>query len=537
MPIRVLLVDQDRRSRSAVAAALEAAGCDVVGQAVDAEEAALLVEQKQPTIALLDVATLGNNGAEVAGDLRSRSGFSLSVIAMADPSEADRVSELVAAGARGYVVKSKREDIIDAVRAVYSGSGLLSSEVTRPVLEEVARLHEREKLRNDELEGLVEQLQALSVTDWLTGLKNHGYFHGRLREELDRALRHRRPLALALADVDHLGRINDDYGHAVGDQVLQQVAGILQEEVRSVDVVCRVGGEEFALLLPETDAPGARLVAERIRSRCAETPVPDLGPVTVSIGVSAVPDHAVGRDELIESADRALYLAKREGKNRVRLAGEVVPLTSPVATIHPQGSQVIDLLIRVLRLRDADMAERALRTAEVAVALGARLELQASDLEHLRVAALLQDVGKIGVPDSVLYKPGPLTPQEWDMVMEHPRRGFELVQNLVHPVVAETVLANHERFDGTGYPNRQAGTEIPFLGRVLLVADAFTAMTSHRSYEEQLTPAEALDELQRNSGSQFDPTIVSAMLAMSEALELSAEADGAAVVDFSARAT
>lgn len=524
MKISVLLVDRDRRSRAAIAAALAERDIEIVAEAVSGDEALDLVDAKRPMVALVDVHTLGDEAAEVARNMRSRSGYTLSIIAMAEGEHADRVSELVAAGARAYVVKDDRGEIVDAVVAVSRGSGMLSPAVTRPVLEEVARLYERERVRNDELEDLVHQLQALSVTDWLTGLKNHGYFYARLVEELDRSLRHRRPLAVIFADIDDFKSVNDTFGHQAGDSVLQVVGNVLSEEVRSADIVCRIGGEEFGVLLPETDGPGAHLVAERMRERIAATPVEQVGRFTISMGIASVPDHAVSRDELVEAADRALYLAKREGKNRTRIAGELVPLGRPIGAMRPQGGHVVDLLVRVLRLRDPLLANHALRSAEVAVALGAELELKTGDLEHLRVAALLQDVGKIGVPDAILYKSDRLTDAEWAVVKDHPKKGFELVQNLVHPVVAETVLNNHERYDGTGYPNRLMGEAIPILARVLLVADAYVAMTGGRTYRDAMSPRRAVAEIERNSGTQFDPSVVAVMRSLIGALEGAAEA-------------
>ncbi len=468
----------------------------------------------------------------MARKLRMKGGRALSVIAMASGTASARVAEMVAAGARAYVVKDHTADILAAVNAVANGGAFLSETVTRPVLDEVARLYERERVRNDELQELVRQLQALSVTDWLTGLKNHGYFFERLDEELDRALRHRRPMTVVLGDLDDFKQINDSRGHVAGDRVLQAVGQAMLEELRTADVVCRIGGEEFGIILPETDGQGAFLVAERIRERVAAEPVPGVGKITISFGIASVPEHCIDRDDAMESADRALYLAKREGKNRTRVAGELVTMNAPVVA-RPLRGEIISLLVRVLRLRDPDLADHAVRCAELAVALGAHVQLGVTDLEHLRVASLLQDVGKIGVPDRILYKQGKLTEDEWEQIREHPTKGFDLVGTLVHPNIAEAVLANHERYDGTGYPRGLAGEGIPLLARILLVADAFTAMTRERPYSDPLSPQDALDELRRHAGTQFDPNVVEAMGELTVTFELPSRGH---VGDFSGQA-
>ncbi len=509
---RVLIVESDPAELAALERTLDADGPFEVATARDGDEALHVASAMAPDVAVVDVASLGPDAAAKARELRAVTNFSAKIVAVAGESDADRVAELVAAGARAYVLKQKRDEVVGAVRAVTAGSGLLSPEVTRPVLDEVARLYEREKVRNDELEDLVRQLQDLSVTDWLTGLKNHGYYFERLSEEMDRGLRHRRSLSVVIADIDDFKIINDTRGHAAGDRVLQEVSAIMADTIRSADIVCRIGGEEFGMLLPETDPQGAQLVAERVREQVAALTISGVGKVTVSLGIASVPQHAVDRDELMEAADRALYLAKREGKNRSRIAGEVVTLGRTNAASNRNGRmQIVDLLVRVLRLRDPSMADHAAHTAEIAVAIGAHLSLSTSKLEHLRVAALLQDVGKIGVPDRILHKRGPLTEDEWEIIKEHPKKGFELVGGLVHPEAGEAVLANHERFDGKGYPRNLQGDEIPLLARILLVADAFTAMTMPRPFRDAMARSEALDELELNAGTQFDPMVVDAI--------------------------
>lgn len=512
MELRVLLVDDEAAARSALASVLVAAGIEVVGEASTGHEAAELAAAFQPTVAVVDVSLPDMDGAEAARLLRE-SAHRVEVIASAAYSEIERVAEMVAVGAASYVVKNRPEEVLGAVRAVQIGSGLLSAEASRPVLDEVARLYERERTRNEELEQVVVQLQALSVTDWLTGLKNHGYFFDRLSEELARARRFDRPLAVVLADLDDFKAVNDAHGHAAGDAVLRMVGEVLRTHLRAVDIACRVGGEEFGLLMPDTPAEGAVRVAERVREAVHRRRVPGVGTITVSLGVAVFPDHALDRDDLMKSADKALYLAKRQGKNCTVLLDRQLVEVEPLERLpHEAAGPVVRALLAALRMRAPHLAARSERLAELARAFGTKLGLSALELEQLRLAAALHDVGMLGVPDSILHKPGPLTEDEWRLMQTHPEDGYTLIVDAVHPDVAQAVVSHHERADGSGYPRGLRGDDIPLLGRALIVIDAYQAMTAERPYERTFTPEAALTELRRHVGTQFDEPMVEAMV-------------------------
>jgi diguanylate cyclase (GGDEF)-like protein len=513
MELRVLLVDDEAAARSALASVLVAAGIEVVGEASTGREAVELAAASQPTVAVVDVSLPDMDGAEAARLLREGA-HRVEVIASAAYSEIERVAEMVAVGASSYVVKNRPEEVLGAVRAVQIGSGLLSAEASRPVLDEVARLYERERTRNDELEQVVVQLQALSVTDWLTGLKNHGYFFDRLSEELARARRFDRPLAMVLADLDDFKAVNDAHGHAAGDAVLRMVGEVLRTHLRAVDIACRVGGEEFGLLMPDTPSEGAVRVAERVREAVHRRRVPGVGTITVSLGVAVFPDHALDRDDLMKSADTALYLAKRQGKNCTVLLDRHLVEVEPLERLpHEAAGPVVRALLAALRMRAPDVAARSERLAELARAFGTKLGLSALELEQLRLAAALHDVGMLGVPDSILHKPGPLTEDEWRLMQTHPEDGYTLIVDAVHPDVAQAVVSHHERADGSGYPRGLQGDDIPLLGRALIVIDAYQAMTAERPYERTFTPEAALTELRRQVGTQFDEPMVEAMVA------------------------
>ncbi|MGH8874981.1 MAG: diguanylate cyclase, partial [Acidimicrobiia bacterium] len=510
MDIRVMVVDPDAPARARLTAALRQSGMVVAAEVASGEEALRLVRAMAPDVVVIDATLPGMGPVAAVRRIRELAPRPVEIVATAPISDTDRLGRLVAVGAAAYVVKDDPAQVVMAAREVARGSGLLSPEASRPVLEEMRRRFDQEQARNVDLEKTVAQLQALSVTDSLTGLKNHGYFFDRLAEELERARRYDRELSVVVGDLDDFKGVNDLYGHAAGDAVLRQMGKVLRTHLREVDIACRVGGEEFAVLMPETGAEGALHAAERLRRAVEEASVPLVGRVRMSLGVSVFPDHGQARNELFESADRALYRAKRDGKNQVRIAGDAAPRSAGAGPATAAGP-VVGALLGALRMRAPELADFSIRVAELATSIGTAMELRAAELEELRLAGLLHDVGMLGIPDRVLFKAGPLDDQEWRLVRGHPEAGFELVVEAVHDVIAEAVRAHHESFDGTGYPRQLAGDEIPILARVVRAADTYVAITSRRPHRPARSPDVALTELRRQSGTSFDPAVVATL--------------------------
>ena len=508
--VRVLVVDADPVSRAVTANVLEKAGLPVVGQASDPTEALELATSTNPNVAIVDAELPGMGAPTLALRLRELSSHRIEIIAQAGFTQAAALGEMVASGTSAYVIKGKPAELIAATRAVTTGSGLMSAEASRPVLEEIQNLYDRERARNGELEQMVTQLQALSVTDWLTGLKNHGYFFDRLSEELERSRRYERPLAVILADLDDFKSVNDAYGHSSGDAVLRTVGEIFRRSLREVDVACRIGGEEFGLIMPETGPDGAVRVAERLRVAAKEASVPGVGSVTISLGVAVFPDHAEVRDALVDAADQALYRAKHEGKNQTAVAGEVSEEPMKMRRVVGRSEPVARTLLRALRSRSEATADHSERVAELAAALGSFMGLSESEIQTLRTAALLHDVGRLTLPDSLLNNTGSLSEAEWAAMRRHPQTAHELLAGSFDSDVTTIVLTHHEHLDGSGYPNGLSGDEIPMAARMLLVADAYDAMTSHRHYRGAMSVDAALVELKAVAGMQLDPDVVAA---------------------------
>jgi diguanylate cyclase (GGDEF)-like protein len=358
---------------------------------------------------------------------------------------------------------------------------------------------------------------------------NRRAFFGAFERQWASMKRHGGALGCIMLDVDHFKSVNDQHGHQTGDQVLERVAHILKSEVRITDIVCRYGGEEFCVLLPDTDAHGSAEAAERLRQAIQERRPGGLG-VTCSFGVSGCEFGADSPQALIDEADKALYAAKRGGRNRVRTwesAGEVgsviecaesrgtYPTDSTEASI-PYGA--VSALTTALRHRDPDTCAHSHRVADLCVMTVQDL-LSPRDCFIMEIAGLLHDIGKIGVPDEILLKPGPLTDAEWEVMSVHDRLGVEIVDTAFNaPELTNIIRCHHAHYNGSSRdPGLPRGMDIPMRARVLAIADAFDAMVSKRVYRDPMTCDQAIDELRRCSGSQFDPDLAKHFIARYQA--------------------
>jgi diguanylate cyclase (GGDEF)-like protein/putative nucleotidyltransferase with HDIG domain len=351
----------------------------------------------------------------------------------------------------------------------------------------------------------------LALTDPLTGLGNHRHFHERLQRELATAEQESRPLSLCLVDIDDFKHINDSHGHPVGDRVLGQVATRLRQGGESF----RLGGDEFAVLLPGLDARDAVSVARSIVERVGAAQLENVGSLTVSAGVATYPVQGVGRDELIRLADSALYWAKEDGKNRARTYEPALVELKQLqqlaeGTDRAARYRAAASLAKAVDARDAYTGSHSERVSELAARIARRLGLDDAQVELTRLAASLHDLGKLAIPEEILRKPSALNESERLVLQRHPQIGHRMLESLGVEPIAEWVLHHHERWDGDGYPNRLRAEEIPLGARIIFVADAYDAMTSERVYRKPLSSREALGELERCAGSQFDPSIVDA---------------------------
>jgi diguanylate cyclase (GGDEF)-like protein/PAS domain S-box-containing protein len=361
-----------------------------------------------------------------------------------------------------------------------------------------------------------DKLARLAATDGMTGLPNHRTFHTRLREEVERARRHGRSLSVVLFDVDGFKHVNDTHGHHAGDAVLAELARRLTDEVREGEMVARVGGEEFAWLLPETSAAGAIAAAERARLAVASRPFDPVGAITVSAGVCGLED--CGEGDLLRMADRALYWAKDAGRNvtfRYTDEAQEALAVQPSRGEQSPAMSSVRALARAIDAKDLDTRRHSERVADLSELLALRMGWTMKRARLLHAAALLHDVGKIGVPDSILLKPSGLTPEEYTEVKRHPAIGARIAAEVLDEEPTRWVRHHHERWDGSGYPDGLAGDDIPDGAQLLALADAWDVMTTIRTYQETRSLEDAWAECRSERGRQFAPDVVDALLALS----------------------
>ncbi|MBT9612330.1 MAG: diguanylate cyclase [Burkholderiales bacterium] len=370
------------------------------------------------------------------------------------------------------------------------------------------------------------QTLSLATTDTLTSLLNRRALDERLHGEMQRSRRYGKSFSILMLDIDHFKKVNDSYGHPAGDAVLKQLAAILKKQARDVDSVARYGGEEFVIVAPELDGSSAQLVGERIRKAVAGTAfiLPDgreIG-VTVSIGIACFPRCADSAEAMIERADQALYLAKREGRNRVYLYRELLHAElekSPgrIAELLNQDIENAKAIATAVNVKTAYLRDHADRVEAFAMKLGRRLHLAKAELKLLRHASILHDLGYLSVPVSIVNKREPFTPQEWDIIKQHPVAASEMLKEV--PALQDAmplIRHHHEWVDGNGYPDGLKGEAIPYLARILSVVDAYSAMTSDRPQRRAMKPYEARALIAAGAGKQFDAHIVAEFIRMLE---------------------
>lgn len=334
------------------------------------------------------------------------------------------------------------------------------------------------------------EILYLSYHDSLTYLFNRRFLEEKI-QLLDSS--NRVPVSIIMGDLNGLKLTNDVFGHAQGDQLLRKAAEVISEACRKGDLIGRWGGDEFLILLPETTLTEAEEIVARIQKLCSSDKEAPLQ-LSITFGAAQKRDPETSLYEVIKEAEELMYHHKfLEGKSH--------------------RNSIINTLLATLYAKGMETKEHADRLKTFCFHIGVRLGLTKKELDQLELLALLHNIGKVGINENILQKPGPLTEEEWAIIRKHPEIGFRIAQNTPELVpVAEYILFHHERWDGRGYPRGLKNQEIPLLARVLAVADAYDAMTSDRPYRKAMAPCKAASELLENSGTQFDPDIVKIFL-------------------------
>ena len=422
---------------------------------------------------------------------------------------------------------------------------------------------------------LYARVQRQATTDGLTGLFNHRTGQEKLSEQMRLAERYQRNIAVVMIDVDHFKSINDGYGHPAGDTVLKSVARLIRNDCRDVDIPVRYGGEEFLLILPEVNQEGAVVVAERIRRKLSkELIIHDEVEIslTASLGVAAFPEDAHTQQQLLDLSDKALYLSKRLGRNQVHTAGDLMfndfvegetpapakervvpkpiegplvpppdravqqqqtqemhvvypatPQAPPPAPAEEMTTEVVDM-VKALATKLYSRSEynkiHHLETARFAELLAKVMGLTQQQVEQIRVAGLLHDVGILSIPEEIINKPGLVSNEEMDIIAKHPELGAQLLRPIrALKDICDIVENHHECWDGTGYPRGLKGEEIPVSSRILSIVDAYHAMISDRPYRPAMTREHAKKALKNGAGTQWDPLLVDIFLAVLDSLD------------------
>lgn len=331
----------------------------------------------------------------------------------------------------------------------------------------------------------------MSFHDSLTDLYNRAYFE----EEIKRLNTKRNyPISIIMSDINDLKLVNDTLGHFQGDELLKSVAKLLKSVSRKEDIIARVGGDEFAIILPHTDKNITHAFYNRIRDACESYNNKAQLKLSIALGHATQSGQYKDVEEVLKQADNNMYHDK-------------------LSSSKSKEKYIIDTLKVVLATRDPHTEKHAERLQDLAEALGKDINLPESELKKLRLLAILHDTGKIGTPDAILFKPDKLTPEEWKIMKKHAEEGYRVAKNIPQLVsTAEDILHHHEQWNGEGYPDRLKGKEIPILSRIISIVDAYDAMLSNRPYRKALSEEEAIEELKKNAGTQFDPELVEKIL-------------------------
>jgi diguanylate cyclase (GGDEF)-like protein/putative nucleotidyltransferase with HDIG domain len=392
---------------------------------------------------------------------------------------------------------------------IHELDGVVARAVERRFLRrENIRLVDELQSRIDELEDARSQLSRLAERDGLTGLLNHRTVHARLQEILatDRDI----PVSIVMVDMDRFKELNDTYGHPLGDCALRHVAAALQAVFGESAAIGRCGGDEFMVVLPGKCALESMRLADSLHAYLVENPFRNPAgiplPLQLCIGIADGEGTERSPLSLVAAADSALYQGKQSGGNSVKIHG--LTLTSSEGTDVQSKFDVFDGLINTIDNKDRYTRKHSEHMTGFALQIAQAAGCSDETYNIVRVAGLLHDIGKIGIPDSILRKPGKLSDDEYEVMKSHVTLSALIIHGLPHMSdVLDAVANHHERWDGKGYPAGLAGDQIPYLGRIMAIADAFSAMTLDRPYRSAMDLEQALCEIEHGAGSQFDPDL------------------------------
>lgn len=512
--INILIVDDNDGLLETVKDVLSQEGY-LISACSSLEEARWNLSRKPYNLALVDLRLADGGGLDLLREIRKKDEDTAVVLFTAYAS-LETALEAMKNGAFGYLQKPLHMDEL--------------------------KMTIKKALRQQELsrenKNLIARLKELGLKDPLTGLYNYRYLIERLASEFERAKRHILPLSIIMLDIDYFKSINEVYGHEYGDFILKEFAEYLRKCARSNDIVIRYGGEEFIALMPDTDRGGALIFGRRILELLKERIFDRKGKrikFKISMGLASFPENGINTATgLLNAVDKAMRQAKEKGGNRLSLfrsvttreikgilndggKGNVEKLKNRLLKMKNRANQVvlesIFAFAKAVEAKDYYTGKHSENMVSIATEIGRKMRLGQKDIDNLQHAAMLHDLGKIGIEDKILHKRSALSVVENDKIRRHPQIGAEIIRD-IHFLkeVMPMILYHHERFDGLGYSMGLKGNEIPLGARIIAIADVFQALISNRPYRKAYRKDDALRIIKEGAGTQFDPEIVKAFI-------------------------
>ena len=497
---KILLADDEEGLRTMMGRQLRRAGHEVT-LAVDGREAADLLQDNTFDVVVSDMKMPRMDGMGLLDHAKRIAPDTEFIILTGHGNMENAIEAFKTGNVFDYLLKPL-DDIFELDGAVERAAE------RRFLRHENVRLVGELRNRVEELEVARQQLAELADHDGLTGLLNHRAIHARLQEALDST--DNTTVSVMMLDLDRFKRLNDTYGHPVGDQALRHIANALRARCDDRALLGRCGGDEFMIALPGVTAEEAADLADAIKAHIAAEPFlnPEGTALPLQICFGIADDRTIGRSplSLIAAADAALYAGKESGGNSVRVHG--LTLVDTDAMTIKSTFDVFAGLINTIDLKDRYTRHHSEHMTAFALQIARAAGCSEETYNVMRIAGLLHDVGKIGIPDAILRKPGKLTADEYEVMKGHVTLSALIIHGLPHMNdILDAVANHHERWDGKGYPQGLVGEQIPFLGRIMAIADAYSAMTLDRPYRAALNTDAALAEIERGMGTQFDPTL------------------------------
>ncbi|MFH1379888.1 MAG: HD domain-containing phosphohydrolase [bacterium] len=389
---------------------------------------------------------------------------------------------------------------------------------------ENAQLLENQQKHINSLEkamNMYKKTQEKSNIDQVTDLCNPGYFVEQVAREYSRAKHYENKLSIIFIDIDSFKEINEIYGYEVSNSILKRIAGVIKTECRRTDLSARYGGDELIVVLENIDVDRTFIIAERIRNNIHKISIggdQDSRKISVSIGVAEMKEIDSTVDDFLTRAREAQDAARSRGGNRVCRWGDshevsVEQIREKISLGNGDSNEILSVLTAISSIKDKSTSWHSLEMGELAVQIGKEYSLSRKQIDDIKIASILHDIGKIGIPDAVLKKKGLLTDKEWKIMRSHPTLGRDIVKRSTNlRKLSQAIYYHHERWDGKGYPEGLKGEQIPISARIIAILDAFEAMVCDRPYRKALRMKEAFKEIERGSGTQFDPKLVKIFL-------------------------